>query len=63
MKFVENVKEFKGNGEEYCRKRESLWRNVLELVIKLDKIGLVCRNDMFVNWIVLYNGIFRDRDY
>lgn len=62
MKFVEDVKELKGNGEEYC-KREYFWRIVLELVIKLEKIGLVCRNEMFVNRMVLYSGIFRDRDY
>ncbi|KAF3517748.1 hypothetical protein DY000_02059388 [Brassica cretica] len=63
VKFAENVKEPKGNGEEYRRKRESLRRNVPEPVIKPDKTGSVCRNDMPANRIALYNGILRDRDH
>ncbi|KAF8061205.1 hypothetical protein N665_1211s0005 [Sinapis alba] len=63
VKFAENVKEPKGNGEEYRRKRESLWRNVPEPVIKPDKTGSVCRTDMPANRIALYNGILRDRDH
>ncbi|KAJ0242275.1 hypothetical protein HA466_0207590 [Hirschfeldia incana] len=64
VKFAENVKEPKGNGEEYRRKRESLLRrNIPEPVIKPDKTGSVCRNDMPANRIALYNGILRDRDH
>ncbi|CAG7867945.1 unnamed protein product [Brassica rapa] len=63
VKFAENVKEPKGNGEEYRRKRESLRINVPEPVIKPDKTGSVCRNDMPANRIALYNGILRDRDH
>ncbi|CAN7083505.1 hypothetical protein Bca4012_098202 [Brassica carinata] len=63
VKFAENVKEPKGNGEEYRRKRESLRRNVPEPVIKPDKTGSVCRNNMPANRIALYNGILRDRDH
>ena len=63
VKFAENVKEPKGNGEEYRRKRESLRRNVPEPVIKPDKTGSVCRNNMPANRIARYNGILRDRDH
>uniref|UniRef100_A0A1J3JX50 Uncharacterized protein n=3 Tax=Noccaea caerulescens TaxID=107243 RepID=A0A1J3JX50_NOCCA len=62
VKFAENVKEPKGNGEEY-RKREHLRRTVPEPVIKPKKTGSVCRNDMPANRIALYNGILRDRDH
>ncbi|KAG2250763.1 hypothetical protein Bca4012_063828 [Brassica carinata] len=63
VKFAENVKEPKGNGEEYRRKRESMRINVQETVIKPDKTGSVCRIDMPANRIALYNGILRDRDH
>ncbi|CAH2036497.1 unnamed protein product [Thlaspi arvense] len=63
VKFAENVKEPKGNGEEY-RKREHLRRIVPEPKIKPDdKTSSVCRNDMPANRIALYNGILRDRDH
>ncbi|ESQ30191.1 hypothetical protein EUTSA_v10011857mg [Eutrema salsugineum] len=62
VKFAENVKEPKGNGEEY-RKREHLRRIVPEPTIKPEKTGSVCRNDMPANRIALYNGILRDRDH
>ncbi|CAD5315346.1 unnamed protein product [Arabidopsis thaliana] len=57
----ENVKETKGNGEEYRKK--SLRRIVPEQMIKPEKTGSVCRNDMPANRIALYNGILRDRDH
>lgn len=63
VKFAENVKEPKGNGEEYRKKREQLGRIVPEQMIKPEKTGLVCRNDMPANRIALYNGILRDRDH
>ncbi|CAH8391212.1 unnamed protein product [Eruca vesicaria subsp. sativa] len=59
VKFAENVKEPKGNGEEYRKKRESL----REPMIKPDKTGSVCRNDMPPNRIALYNGILRDKNH
>ncbi|CAF2097495.1 hypothetical protein BRARA_E01571 [Brassica rapa] len=62
VKFAEDVKEPKGNGEEY-RKREHLRRIVPEPVIKPEKTGSVCRNDMPANRMALYNGILRDRDH
>ncbi|CAN6997790.1 hypothetical protein IGI04_018965 [Brassica rapa subsp. trilocularis] len=62
VKFAEDVKEPKGNGEEY-RKREHLRRIVPEPVIKPEKAGSVCRNDMPANRMALYNGILRDRDH
>ncbi|KAL1195324.1 hypothetical protein V5N11_013726 [Cardamine amara subsp. amara] len=62
VKFAENVKEPKGNGEEY-RKREYLRRIVPEPMIKPEKTNSVCRNDMPANRIALYNGILRDRDH
>jgi len=61
VKFAENVKETKGNGEEYRKK--SLRRIVPEQMIKPEKTGSVCRNDMPANRIALYNGILRDRDH
>ncbi|CAL9218690.1 unnamed protein product [Arabidopsis halleri] len=60
VKFAENVKETKGNGEEYRKK--SLRRIVPEQMVKPEKTGSVCRNDMPANRIALYNGILRDRD-
>ncbi|CAF2056893.1 unnamed protein product [Brassica oleracea var. botrytis] len=62
VKFAEDVKEPKGNGEEY-RKREHLRRIVPEPVIEPEKTGSVCRNDMPANRMALYNGILRDRDH
>lgn len=62
MKFAEDVKEPKGNGEEY-RKREHLRRIVPEPVIKPEKTGSVCRNEMPANRMALYSGILRDRDH
>ncbi|VVB00433.1 unnamed protein product [Arabis nemorensis] len=59
----ENVKEPKGNGEEYRRKKEYNRRIVQEPMKKPEKTGLVCRNDMPANRIALYNGILRDRDH
>ncbi|KAJ4896703.1 hypothetical protein Rs2_23497 [Raphanus sativus] len=58
----EDVKEPKGNGEEY-RKREHLRRIVPEGGTKPEKTSLVCRNDMPANRMALYNGILRDRDH
>ncbi|EOA36599.1 hypothetical protein CARUB_v10011799mg [Capsella rubella] len=63
VKFAENVKEPRGNGEEYRKKREHLRRIVPEQMIKPEKTGSVCRNDMPANRIALYNGILRDRDH
>ncbi|XP_018490148.1 uncharacterized protein LOC108860793 [Raphanus sativus] len=62
VKFAEDVKEPKGNGEEY-RKREHLRRIVPEGGTKPEKTSLVCRNDMPANRMALYNGILRDRDH
>ncbi|CAN8321572.1 unnamed protein product [Cochlearia groenlandica] len=56
VKFAEDVKEPKGNGEEYRRRRI-----VPEPVSKPEKTGLVCRNDMPANRIALYNGLLRDK--
>ncbi|VYS48888.1 unnamed protein product [Arabidopsis thaliana] len=64
VKFAENVKETKGNGEEYRKKREQRLRRIVpEQMIKPEKTGSVCRNDMPANRIALYNGILRDRDH
>ncbi|CAH8355121.1 unnamed protein product [Eruca vesicaria subsp. sativa] len=62
VKFSEDVKEPKGNGEEY-RKREHLRRIVPEQGTKLEKTSSVCKNDMPANRMALYNGILRDRDH
>lgn len=58
MRFAEDVKEPKGNGEEYRREHD-------------EKMGLMeetrrrriisCRNDVPGNRIALYNGILKDR--
>ncbi|KAA0044441.1 hypothetical protein E5676_scaffold655G001740 [Cucumis melo var. makuwa] len=58
VRFAEDVKEPKGNGEEYRREHD-------------EKIGLMeetrrgrrisCRNDIPANRIALYNGILKDR--
>ncbi|XP_010462100.1 PREDICTED: uncharacterized protein LOC104742758 isoform X2 [Camelina sativa] len=62
VKFAENVREPKGNGEEYRKKMEQhLKRIVPEQMIKPEKPVSVCRNDMPANRIALYNGILRDR--
>ncbi|WZY93253.1 hypothetical protein YC2023_065582 [Brassica napus] len=53
VKFAEDVKEPKGNGEEY-RKREHLRRIVPEPVIKPEKTGSVCRNEMPANRMALH---------
>ncbi|XP_065860304.1 uncharacterized protein [Euphorbia lathyris] len=50
VKFAENVKDTKGNGEEYRKEKE--------------KIDRICRNDInkiHANRLALYNGILRDR--
>ncbi|KAJ0250428.1 hypothetical protein HA466_0137630 [Hirschfeldia incana] len=62
VKFSEDVKEPKGDGEEY-RKREHLRRIVPEQGDELEKASSVCRNDMPANRMALYNGILRDRDH
>ncbi|KAF8091110.1 hypothetical protein N665_0453s0018 [Sinapis alba] len=62
VKFAADVKETKGNGEEY-RKREHIRRIVQEQGTKPEKTSSVCRNDMPANRMALYNGILRDRDH
>ncbi|XP_010479768.1 PREDICTED: uncharacterized protein LOC104758576 [Camelina sativa] len=62
VKFAENVREPKGNGEEYRKKMEQhLKRIVPEQMIEPEKTVSVCRNDMPANRMALYNGILRDR--
>ncbi|XP_010542251.1 PREDICTED: uncharacterized protein LOC104815531 [Tarenaya hassleriana] len=58
VRFAENVKETKGNGEEY--RREHSRRT--ELLGKPEETGSVCRIEMPANRIALYNGILRDRN-
>ncbi|KAJ9190037.1 hypothetical protein P3X46_001273 [Hevea brasiliensis] len=64
VKFAENVKDTKGNGDEYRREKEkSLFANQE----KEKSITRICRNEipgthgMPANRIALYNGILRDR--
>ncbi|XP_065867323.1 uncharacterized protein [Euphorbia lathyris] len=55
VKFAENVKDTKGNGEEYRKGKEK------DSITKIDRI---CRNDINkipANRLALYNGILRDR--
>ncbi|WCJ40557.1 hypothetical protein M5689_021471 [Euphorbia peplus] len=56
VKFAENVKDTKGNGEEYRRQKERKYS-----MSKIDRI--ICRSDikMPANRAALYNGILRDR--
>ncbi|CAE5967428.1 unnamed protein product [Arabidopsis arenosa] len=63
VRFADNVKDTKGNGEEY-RRRELNRRSVPEPVIKPGKTGSMCRiSTMPANRMALYNGILRDRDH
>ncbi|VVA97766.1 unnamed protein product [Arabis nemorensis] len=63
VRFAENVKETKGNGNEY-RRRELNRRTLPEPVIKPGKSGSVCRiSTMPANRMALYNGILRDRNH
>ncbi|KAG7577404.1 hypothetical protein ISN45_Aa03g016880 [Arabidopsis thaliana x Arabidopsis arenosa] len=63
VRFADNVKDTKGNGEEY-RRRELNRRSVPEPVTKPGKTGSMCRiSTMPANRMALYNGILRDRDH
>ncbi|OAY36868.1 uncharacterized protein LOC110626955 [Manihot esculenta] len=53
VKFAENVKDTKGNGEEYRREKKKE-----NSITRSDRI---CRNEIPPNRIALYNGILRDR--
>ncbi|CAH8343873.1 unnamed protein product [Eruca vesicaria subsp. sativa] len=64
VRFAENVKDTKGNGKEYRKKRELNQRTVHEPVNKPGKTGSVCGiSTMPANRVALYNGILRDRNY
>ncbi|CAN8270197.1 unnamed protein product [Cochlearia groenlandica] len=59
VSFAENVKDTKGNGKEYRRRRTEP-----ELVSKPEKTGSICGvSNMPANRMALYNGIIRDRDH
>ncbi|AEE75723.1 hypothetical protein AtNW77_Chr3g0172591 [Arabidopsis thaliana] len=63
VRFADNVKDTKGNGEEY-RRRELNRKSVPKPVTKPGKTGSMCRiSTMPANRMALYNGILRDRDH
>ncbi|EEF44790.1 uncharacterized protein LOC8282327 [Ricinus communis] len=63
VKFAENVKDTKGNGEEYRREKESSFfsRREEERKNSCPNLDRICRNEIPANRIALYNGILRDR--
>ncbi|XVE89101.1 hypothetical protein DITRI_Ditri19aG0123400 [Diplodiscus trichospermus] len=62
VQFAENVKESKGNGEEYRKERnKKLTTAAATTAGRSTKVDRFCRNEMPANRIALYNGILRDR--
>ncbi|KAJ4868405.1 hypothetical protein Rs2_50043 [Raphanus sativus] len=64
VRFAENVRDTKGNGNEYRRRMTMSGRNVPEPVTKPGKTGSICGiSTMPANRMALYHGILRDRDH
>ncbi|XVF86465.1 hypothetical protein PTKIN_Ptkin18bG0042500 [Pterospermum kingtungense] len=59
VQFAENVKETRGNGEEY--RKEHNKKITAAAGRSSTKVDGFCRNEMPANRIALYNGILRDR--
>ena len=64
VRFAENVKDTKGNGEEYRKRMELSRRTVPEIATKPGKTGSICGiSTLPANRMALYNGILRDRSH
>lgn len=67
VQFAENVKNTKGNGDEYRRERQSPWHARREREVSNTRMSRVCRNEiqgnhgMPENRVALYSGILVDR--
>ncbi|KAG6789005.1 hypothetical protein POTOM_005085 [Populus tomentosa] len=67
VQFAENVKNTKGNGDEYRRERQNPWHARREREVSNTRMSRVCRNEiqgnhgMPENRVALYSGILVDR--
>lgn len=60
VRFAEDVKEPKGNGEEYRREHDEKM-GMAETRTRTRTRRSSCRNEIPANRVVLYNGILKDR--
>ncbi|OMO54323.1 hypothetical protein CCACVL1_27884 [Corchorus capsularis] len=59
--FAENVKDTRGNGEEYRKEQTRKIIAAAESVGRSRNVDGFCRNEMPANRVALYSGILRDR--